>query len=61
MSNNGKLGEQIFSYRMKEAGFIVENVSGNPEYWTKDIDFFCTNPSTNGRRSFEVKWDARIN
>lgn len=61
MSNLGNLGEQVFSHKMKEAGYIVNNVSGDPEYWEKDIDFFCINPETHASRSFEVKFDARIN
>ena len=60
MNNIGNLGEQVFSYKMREAGYIVNNVSGNPEYWTKDIDFFCTNPETGATRSFEVKYDTRL-
>jgi hypothetical protein len=45
---------------MRDAGYTVENVSGNPIYWEKDIDFFCTSPTTGAVRSFEVKWDARL-
>ena len=61
MANNGKQGEQVFSYRMKQAGYTVQDVSNNPDYWTKDIDFLITSPTTSAIRSFEVKWDARIN
>ena len=46
MTNNGKQGEQVFSYKMREAGYIVNDVSGDPEYFDKDIDFFCINPAT---------------
>lgn len=60
MSNSGRQGELIFSHKMREAGYIVNDVSGDPEYWTKDIDFFCINPETQASRSFEVKWDTRI-
>lgn len=60
MSNNGRQGELIFARRMRDAGYIVNDVSGDREYWTKDIDFFCTNPTTEASRSFEVKWDTRI-
>lgn len=60
MSNSGRQGELIFSRRMQEAGYIVNDVSGNRDYWEKDIDFFCTNPATGAARSFEVKWDTRI-
>lgn len=61
MSNKiGNLGEQVFSHKMKEAGYIVNNVSMDPEYWEKDIDFFCINPETGAARSFEVKYDTRL-
>lgn len=61
MANNiGNLGEQVFSHKMKEAGYLVKNVSGDPEYWAKDIDFLITNPETKEVRAVEVKWDTRI-
>jgi hypothetical protein len=59
--NIGKQGEQLFQERMIELGYGVENVSSNPDYWYKDIDFFATSPKTGVRKSFEVKWDSRIN
>ena len=59
-SNNGRQGELLFSRRMRDAGYIVEDVSGNSDYWYKDIDFIVTSPSGN-TRTFEVKWDTRIN
>jgi hypothetical protein len=46
---------------MRQAGYIIQDVSNNPDYWTKDIDFIATSPTTGATRSFEVKWDARIN
>jgi hypothetical protein len=61
MANSGRQGELIFSKKMRDAGYIVNDVSGDPEYWQKDIDFFCTNPETGATRAFEVKWDTRIN
>ena len=61
MANNGKQGEYVFSYRMKEAGYTLQNVSNNSSYWDKDIDFLATSPTTGATRSFEVKWDSRIN
>lgn len=60
MANNGRQGELLFSRRMRDAGYIVNDVSSDPEYWEKDIDFFCINPSTEAARAFEVKWDTRI-
>lgn len=61
MTNSGRQGELLFSRRMREAGYLVEDVSGNRDYWEKDIDFLVTNPSTGAVRAFEVKWDTRIN
>ena len=55
----GNLGEQVFSFKMKEIGFKVDNVSNNPDYWSKDIDFIITSPSGN-TRTFEVKYDNRL-
>lgn len=60
MANNGKQGEQAFAWRMREAGYTIQDVSNNPDYWTKDIDFIATSPTTGATRSFEVKWDTRI-
>lgn len=60
MSNSGRQGELIFSHKMREAGYLVEDVSGDPNYFDKDIDFFCINPKTEAARAFEVKWDTRI-
>lgn len=56
----GNLGETLFEkyYKSKE-GYIVENTTANPEYFSKDIDFFVTNPSGH-RKSFEVKYDSRV-
>lgn len=60
MSNSGKLGEQIFSRRMAEKGYMVEDVSNNPTFWPKDIDFMITSPFTGAVKGFEVKWDSKI-
>ena len=46
---------------MESRGYDVEDVSGNPEYWYKDIDFIITSPTTGEVKTFEVKWDGRIN
>lgn len=60
MANNiGNLGEQVFSHKMKEAGYTIQNVSADPNYWDKDIDFLVTSPSGN-TRSFECKYDTRL-
>lgn len=44
--NNGKYGEQLFAQIMENGGYKVNDVSGNPEYWSKDIDFLITSPTT---------------
>lgn len=59
MANNGRMGEQLFAQIMTERAYIVEDVSGNPDYWGRDIDFLITSPS-GATKSFEVKWDERI-
>ena len=59
--SNGKQGEMLFAQTMKEQGYSVQDVSSNPEYWHKDIDFIITSPTTGAVRTFEVKWDSRIN
>lgn len=46
---------------MESRGYAVEDVSGNEEYWYKDIDFFITSSTSGLTKSFEVKWDGRIN
>lgn len=61
MANNGKQGEALFAERMAARGYKVEDVSGNPDYWYKDIDFIITSPTTQQTKTFEVKWDSRIN
>lgn len=57
----GKLGERVFRQKMIERGYSVQDVSGNPDYWYRDIDFLITSPYTGAIKSFEVKYDSRIN
>lgn len=57
----GKQGEQLFKQVMESGGYTVEDVSGNSEYWYRDIDFIITSPTTGAIKTFEVKWDTRIN
>ena len=61
MANNGKQGEARFSDKMRANGYVVQDVSDNPSYWDKDIDFIVTSPSSGLTKSFEIKWDSRIN
>ena len=59
--SNGKTGEQLFKNIMLGRNYTVEDVSNNPEYWDKDIDFIVTSSTTGTTKSFECKWDGRIN
>lgn len=58
--SNGRQGELLFAQTMRQGGYNVNDVSGNPEYWYKDIDFIITSPTTGQVKAFEVKWDSRI-
>lgn len=60
MGNLGKQGERLFKEIMEGRNYIVEDVSGNPEYWQKDIDFILTSPTSGLRKTFEVKYDSKI-
>lgn len=57
----GRQGERTFKERMQYNGYTVEDVSGNSDYWYRDIDFLITSPFTGAIKSFEVKWDTKIN
>ena len=58
--SNGKQGERLFQQIMASRNYKVDDVSGNSEYWYRDIDFIVTSPTTGATKSFEVKWDGRI-
>ena len=60
MSNNGKQGEQLFAERMQQKGYIVQDVSADPNYYHKG-DLIITSPTTGKVKIFEVKWDTKIN
>lgn len=61
MSNNGKLGERLFRQIMESRNYTVVDVSGNPAYFDKDIDFIVTSATSGLTKTFEVKWDSCIN
>lgn len=61
MSNNGKYGEKLFSERMRALGHTVIDVSNDAEYQGKDVDFIVTSGASGLTKTFEVKWDERIN
>lgn len=47
MSNNGKEGERLFKEIMESRGYNdISDVSGDSNYWDKDIDFIITSPTT---------------
>lgn len=59
--NEGRRGEILFKERMEQKGYKVKDLTDNPEYWVKDIDFVCESPTTRLTKSFEVKYDTKIN
>lgn len=60
MANNGRQGEQLFQQIMSCRNYKVNNVTRNPHYWYKDIDFIITSRASGLTKSFEVKWDTRV-
>ena len=59
--NVGKIGEALFKERISSLNYSVEDVSNCSDYWYRDIDFIVTSPTSGLTRTFEVKWDSRIN
>ena len=59
--SKGRYGELLFKQIMESRSYIVQDVSKDPEYWYKDIDFIITSPTTGETKTFEVKWDSCIN
>lgn len=58
--NKGREGELLLQKIMEQKGYKVEDVSGNPQYYDKDIDFVITSPTSGEVKTFEVKFDTRI-
>lgn len=54
-------GEYELMWGLREHGYIVDNVTNEPNYWSKDIDFLIV-PVLGADivTSIEVKWDKRI-
>jgi hypothetical protein len=46
---------------MESRNYTVVDVSGNPAYFDKDIDFIITSATSGLTKTFEVKWDSCIN
>lgn len=61
MANNGKTGEKLLKQQCESKGWIVKDVSNNPSYWYRDIDFIIENPQNKHVINVECKWDTRIN
>ena len=61
MANIGKYGEALFRDKISRLDYTVVDVSNNPTYWDKDIDFIITSHRSGLTKSFEVKYDSRIN
>nr|DAO48218.1 MAG TPA: putative endonuclease [Caudoviricetes sp.] len=60
MANIGSIGECIFEQRARLKGYEVKDLTGDKDYWEKDIDFLVRNPATNESRYIEVKTDLRL-
>ena len=58
---NWKQGEQLAKEIMEAKGWEVTDVSNNPDYWYKDIDFIVKNPENGHVITMEIKWDSKIN
>ena len=56
----GKKGEQLINSLLTKSGYVVTDVSSDPDYWHKDIDFIATNPQSGRTAAIEVKYDSRI-
>lgn len=59
--SSGRQGELLFQQRMEQRGYIVQDVTDNEDFWSRDIDFIVTSPYTGETKSFEVKWDSKVN
>lgn len=59
--NDGRYGELLFQQIMENKGYKVEDVTEDPQYQDKDIDFIVTSPTSGEVKTFEVKWDYKIN
>lgn len=53
--NVGEL--RAYNY-LQDNGWTVQDVTNNPEFWDKDIDFVVSSGSQS--LTIEVKWDSRI-
>ena len=57
----GKQGEYYFKCLMDNGNNEIIDVSDNPEYFDRDIDFVITNKLSGNTKTFEVKTDYHIN
>ena len=59
--NYGKVGEAAFTEYLRNNRYSYEDVSGNPEYWHRDIDFTLESQVEEGKEiTVEVKSDSLI-
>ena len=59
--NYGKVGEAAFTKYLRNNGYKYEDVSGNPEYWHRDIDFTLESQIEEGKEiTVEVKSDSLL-
>lgn len=59
--SRGTEGEQLFQEIMQNRNYKVIDTTNNSSFWGKDIDFIVTSPITGKTKTFEVKWDYKIN
>lgn len=57
--NKGREGELLFQQQMESKGYVVQDVSADPQYYYKG-DMIVTSPTTGLTKTFEVKYDYRI-
>lgn len=57
-------GEREIIWSLREHGYHVDDVSGDPAFWTKDVDLLVNpifpNIGEDVVSSIEVKWDRRF-
>ena len=53
-------GEYQVKWLLREHGYTVQDVSGDPAYWEQDIDLIATDIFSRETVSIEVKWDKTL-
>ena len=57
---NGTMGERAVYKFLMQQGYKIEDVTLQPQYWEKDIDYIVTNPQSGAQAAIEVKCDSRM-